>query len=178
MGGEVLNQTYVLRKLGAQLACGGGPGSTETWESVAEVPEKSTGRGLGKWPWWQRDADVGASWKGEGSRLTGWPGVDAQEMVTRAGVQQNGCLDQEAPPLPPQDETGARLAQRSWRCSEADFSRPAYTEGKWAQENCLSCSAHPAMEIEIQFKTGAGSTQEGHWWERGGMLEEREEPVI
>lgn len=48
LSGEVFNQTHVLRKLGAQWACGGRPGSTETWESVAEVPEKSTGRGLGK----------------------------------------------------------------------------------------------------------------------------------
>lgn len=35
------------------------------------------------------------------------------------------------------------------------------------------------MEREIQkFKTGAGSTQEGHRWERGGMSKEWKEPIL
>lgn len=54
------------------------------------------------------------------------------ETVIWAKVQQMGTLGQEAPTLPPQDETGARLAQRSQRYYEADFSCPAYKEGKWA----------------------------------------------
>lgn len=73
LSGEALNQTYVLRKLGARWACGGGPGSTETWESVAEMPE-STGRGLGKVAEGRR---CGSQLEGEESRLTRWPGVGA-----------------------------------------------------------------------------------------------------
>lgn len=151
------------------MACGGGPGSTETWESVAEVPKKSTGRGLGKWPWWQKDADVGASWKGEGSRFTGWPGVDAQEMVTQAGVKQNGCLDQEAPLLPPQDETGARLAQRSQRCSEADFSRPAYTVGPGKLPELLCTPSYGNRNtVQDRGREYSGRPLVGERWYAGG----------
>lgn len=102
------------------------------------------------------------------------------EMVTlgRSAAEwqpwPRGSHGPEVRSLPPQDKTGARLVWRSRRCTEANFSSPAYTEGKWAQENDLACSAHPAYgkrstKVQNGGRKYTGRPLVGERWYVGGM---------
>lgn len=65
-----------------------------------------------------------------------------------------------------------------WSGGHGDALRPTFqvrlTQKESGPRKMTWLAQHTQlMEREVQkFKTGAGSTQEGHWWERGGMLEE------
>lgn len=89
-------------------------------------------------------------------------------------MPQNGSLAQEASTLPPQDETGAGLAQRPRQCDKADLSRLHLTEKEnGTREDTQHCPA--CINRNTKFKAKEGCECVSTRWERGGVLEEQKE---